>query len=48
MARAPIGTLISRTPRRNHGLGTSVLVGQRSAEAAMQVARHHLRELFGR
>ncbi|MFI1968713.1 TetR family transcriptional regulator [Streptomyces cinnamoneus] len=29
------------------GLGTSVLVGQRSAEAATAVLRHHLDRLFG-
>lgn len=29
-----------------HGLGTSVLVGRRSAESAMQILRHHLDELF--
>ena len=32
----------------NHGLGTSVLVGQRTAKAAMAVARYHLDQLFGR
>jgi AcrR family transcriptional regulator len=30
----------------NHGLGTSVLVGQRTAKAAMAVARYHLDELL--
>lgn len=30
----------------SHGLGTSVLVGQRSAEAAMVVLRYHLDQLF--
>ncbi len=29
-----------------HGLGTSVLVGRRSAESAMRILRHHLDELF--
>ena len=29
-----------------HGLGTSVLVGRRSAESAMWILRHHLDELF--
>ncbi|WP_413098413.1 TetR/AcrR family transcriptional regulator [Streptomyces sp. Inha503] len=31
----------------SHGLGTSVLVGQRTAEAAEAVMRHHLTGLFG-
>lgn len=31
----------------NHGLGTSVLVGQRTAEAAMTVLRYHLDRIFG-
>ncbi|GGM52470.1 hypothetical protein GCM10012275_24280 [Longimycelium tulufanense] len=31
----------------NHGLGTSVLVGQRAPEAAMAVLRYHLDSLFG-
>ncbi|AGP55594.1 TetR/AcrR family transcriptional regulator [Streptomyces rapamycinicus] len=31
----------------SHGLGTSVLVGQRTAEAAEAVMRHHLTKLFG-
>ncbi|WP_116040542.1 TetR/AcrR family transcriptional regulator [Amycolatopsis palatopharyngis] len=31
----------------NHGLGTSVLVGQRSPEAAVVVLRYHLDLLFG-
>ncbi|WP_216204517.1 TetR/AcrR family transcriptional regulator [Amycolatopsis aidingensis] len=30
----------------NHGLGTSVLVGQRTPEAAMRVLRYHLDGLF--
>lgn len=30
-----------------HGLGTSVLVGQRSPEAALAVLRYHLDQLFG-
>ncbi|MCP2261605.1 transcriptional regulator, TetR family [Streptoalloteichus tenebrarius] len=30
----------------NHGLGTSVLVGQRSAREAMKVVRYHLDRLF--
>lgn len=30
----------------NHGLGTSVLIGQRTAEAATAVLRHHLDEVF--
>ncbi len=30
----------------NHGLGTSVLVGQRTAENAMAVLRYHLDRLF--
>ncbi|MBC3991812.1 TetR/AcrR family transcriptional regulator [Streptomyces sp. AC563] len=30
----------------SHGLGTSVLVGQRPPEAALAVLRHHLTELF--
>ncbi|MFS2293598.1 TetR family transcriptional regulator [Actinomadura hallensis] len=29
-----------------HGLGTSVLVGRRSAESAMRILRRHLDELF--
>ena len=29
-----------------HGLGTSVLVGRRSAESAMDILRRHLDELF--
>jgi len=32
----------------NHGLGTSVLVGQRTAKAAKAVAQYHLDQLFGR
>lgn len=32
----------------NHGLGTSVLVGQRTAEAAMAMLRAHLDRLFAR
>lgn len=31
----------------NHGLGTSVLVGQRGPEAALAVLRYHLDRLFG-
>ncbi|CAM3859838.1 TetR/AcrR family transcriptional regulator [Nocardiopsis rhodophaea] len=31
----------------NHGLGTSVLVGQRTPEAAQAVLRYHLDHLFG-
>lgn len=31
----------------NHGLGTSVLIGQRTAGAAMAVLRHQLDDLFG-
>ncbi|WP_262700676.1 MULTISPECIES: TetR family transcriptional regulator C-terminal domain-containing protein [Streptomyces] len=31
----------------SHGLGTSILVGQRTAEAAEAVMRHHLTGLFG-
>lgn len=31
----------------NHGLGTSVLVGQRTAAAATEVLRYHLDRLFG-
>lgn len=31
----------------SHGLGTSVLVGQRTAESAMEVLRYHLDRLFG-
>jgi AcrR family transcriptional regulator len=31
----------------SHGLGTSVLVGRRTAEAAMAVLRYHLDRLFG-
>ncbi|WP_017618903.1 TetR family transcriptional regulator C-terminal domain-containing protein [Nocardiopsis gilva] len=31
----------------NHGLGTSVLVGQRTPEAAQAVLRYHLDRLFG-
>lgn len=30
----------------SHGLGTGVLVGQRSAEAAMAILRAHLDQLF--
>lgn len=30
----------------NHGLGTSVLVGQRTAKAARAVLRYHLHRLF--
>jgi len=30
----------------NHGLGTSVLVGQQTAETAMAVFKHHLDQLF--
>lgn len=30
----------------NHGLGTSILVGQRTAESAMRVLRYHLDRLF--
>ncbi|MEU8340304.1 transcriptional regulator, TetR family [Actinomadura meyerae] len=29
-----------------HGLGTSVLVGRRSPESAMEILRHHLDEIF--
>ncbi|WP_223777593.1 TetR/AcrR family transcriptional regulator [Streptomyces sp. 135] len=31
----------------NHGLGTSVLVGQRTAEAALEVLGYHLDSVFG-
>lgn len=31
----------------SHGLGTSVLVGQRTAESARAVLRYHLNRLFG-
>ena len=31
----------------NHGLGTTVLIGQRTAEEAMAVLRYHLDRLFG-
>ncbi|MBB6171528.1 hypothetical protein HNR23_001588 [Nocardiopsis mwathae] len=31
----------------NHGLGTSVLVGQRAPEAAAEILRYHLDLLFG-
>lgn len=31
----------------SHGLGTSVLIGQRSTEAAHSVLRYHLDQLFG-
>lgn len=32
----------------NHGLGTSVLVGQRGAEDAVEILRYHVGRLFGR
>lgn len=31
----------------SHGLGTSVLVGQRTADSAMETLRYHLDRLFG-
>ncbi|PRY01641.1 TetR/AcrR family transcriptional regulator [Allonocardiopsis opalescens] len=41
------GAEAARLLALNHGLGTSVLVGQRSAEAAASILRYHLDRLFG-
>ncbi|EHR52193.1 hypothetical protein SacmaDRAFT_3997 [Saccharomonospora marina XMU15] len=40
-------TEAARLVTLNHGLGTSVLIGQRTAEAATALLSHHLDELFG-
>ncbi|OXM72518.1 MULTISPECIES: TetR/AcrR family transcriptional regulator [Amycolatopsis] len=39
---------VARLLALNHGLGTSVLIGQRTTEDARSVLRYHLDQLFGR
>jgi AcrR family transcriptional regulator len=43
-----VSTEATRLLALSHGLGTSVLIGQRSAEVARSVLRYHLDQLFGR
>jgi AcrR family transcriptional regulator len=43
-----LSTEAARILTLSHGLGTSVLVGQRTAEDAMQVLLYHLDQLFAR
>lgn len=42
-----VSTEAARLLALSHGLGTSVLIGQRSTETARSVLRYHLDQLFG-